>query len=133
MPESQDDKPTYTQRKFFRETIGNHDKVVALDAINEQTYRLSRTSGLSEVVVYITNLYTVGYADVVDIKSKCRGLNCILTMSNWNGYTSDAKLYAAENRIGLFKFAEFMGALNFKQIWKYAKKEQRAGPKFRSK
>ena len=129
MPDSQEDKPSYTQRKYFRDTVANP----ALDEIRDQTYTLDRTGELSEVVVYITNLYTVSYADVLDIESRCRHLNCIVTMSNWNGYTGEAKRYAAENRIGLFMFAEFMGALNFKHIWKYEKRDDSGGQKVRHK
>jgi hypothetical protein len=118
MAEGQENAPTYTQRQFFCQTVGSHDKVEAVDEIDCQTYRVNRADGLSTVTVYITNLYTVGYADIMEIISTTLNLNCIVTMSNWNGYTREAKAYAAENRIGLFKFAEFMGALNFKYIWK---------------
>jgi hypothetical protein len=107
--------------------------VSELEAITDQTYRLDRTGDLTEVIVYITNLYTVGYADVIGIQSKCSDLNCIVTMSNWNGYTGDAKRYAAENRVGLFMFAEFMGALNFKHIWKYEKRDDSGAQKSRYK
>jgi hypothetical protein len=133
MPDSQEDRPTYTQRQFFREAVVKHDKVQALDEINTQTYRVDRTGDLGEVVVYITNLYSVGYADVIGISSSCPDVNCIVTMSNWNGYTGDAKMHASENKIGLFMFAEFMGALNFKQIWKYKKKDDRPGQTSRYK
>jgi len=131
MAEGQEDKPSVTQLQFFREAVKNHDKVEACHEIDDQIYRLDRTGDLGEIVVYLTNLYTLGYADVLEIKSKCRRVNCIVTMSGWNGYTGDAKNYATENQIGLFKFAEFMGALNFKQIWKYVKKGRETARRIR--
>lgn len=133
MPESQDDKPTSTQREFFRKAVRGHDKVSGLDSIDDQIYRIDRAGDLDEVFVYITNLYTLGCGDIIEIRSKCRKLNCIVTMSNWNEYTGDAKRYAREQKIGIFKFAEFMGALNFRQPWKYEKKDRDYGPDTRYK
>jgi hypothetical protein len=133
MPAGQEDKPAFTQLQFFRDTVKNHDKVAVCQEIDDQIHALHRTGDLGEIVVYLTNLYTVGYADVLEITSKCRNVNCIVTMSGWNGYTSDAKRYATENHIGLFKFDEFMGALNFKQIWKYVKRDHPAGQRSRYK
>lgn len=124
MAEGQADNPTYTQREFFRTTLANHDKVSDIDTIDDQLYRIERTGGLQEVIVYITNLYTVGYAELLNIHSKCKDLNCVVTMSNWNSYTKDARMYGRENHIGLLKFADFMGALNLRAIWKYDRSEE---------
>lgn len=123
MAEAQDDKPSWQQREFFRNTISDHDKVDELEEITDQLYKVRRVGDLSDVVVYITNLYTVGYADVANIKSHWGDVNCIVTMSNWNSYSGDARRFAAESNIGLFQFAEFMGALNLRQVWKYSKRE----------
>ena len=48
-----------------------------------------------------------------EITSSHDGITCIVTMSMWNSYSSDAKEYAKERGIGLFRFGEFMGALYY--------------------
>lgn len=40
-------------------------------------------------------------------------VTCILTVSAWNSYTGQAKDYAKSVGVGLFKFYEWMGALNY--------------------
>lgn len=120
--EGQPDKPTYSQIEFFLKAMRAHDKVSDVESIDEQIYRIFRTDNLRPITVYLTNLYTVGYADVIDITAKHREINCIVTMSNWNGFTRDARTYASEKRTGLFYLSELMGAMNWTAFWKYRKK-----------
>jgi hypothetical protein len=61
--------------------------------------------------VHLTNTYIVGEADVHEILSDDPSINAIVTMSQWNGYTSGAKLICKEQGVGLFKFSEFLGAV----------------------
>lgn len=116
----QNDKPAPNQIQFFRNAVSGHDKVHAVEAISEQLYGITRVANLSDLRVYLTDLYTVGCADVIEIASN-HEVDCIVVMSKWSGYTGDAKRYASERHIGLFMFQEFMGALNYRFPWKYEK------------
>lgn len=62
--------------------------------------------------VFVTNIYIVGLADVYEILAQAGDVDAIVTMSSWNGYTSEAKLSCKEQGIGLFKFNEFLGAVH---------------------
>jgi hypothetical protein len=64
-------------------------------------------------MVYLTNLYVVGIADVHEIMSKFPEVNCIVTISNWNSYSNKAKEFSKSQGIGLFKYSEFYGALYY--------------------
>jgi hypothetical protein len=69
-----------------------------------------RRKGKSDLQVFMTNIYIVGISDVYDILSAAPDVNAIVTMSAWNGYTQDAKDSCARQKVGLFLFAEFLGA-----------------------
>lgn len=127
--EGQADKPTLSQMEFFKARIEGHDKVSEIELLSEpgmprgQVYRLHRTGSLQPINIYLTNLYTAGEADLMEMASKVGNLDCIVTMSNWNQYTTDARRFALSKKIGLFDMSEFMGALNFAAVWKYIKKD----------
>ena len=72
-----------------------------------------RRNGKSDLHVFMTNIYIVGISDVHDILSVCPTANAIVTMSAWNGYTQDAKNSCLRQKVGLFVFSEFLGAVYY--------------------
>ncbi|MER6086463.1 hypothetical protein [Streptomyces bluensis] len=95
-----------------RRCLGRHDAVRDYKEITPQLYEISRI-GKSVVTLFVTNVYTVGVADVQEIVEEYPSVTCILTVSAWNSYTGQAKEYARSISIGLFRFYEWMGALNY--------------------
>ena len=79
------------------------------------------------LLVFMTNIYIVGLADVHEILSETSEVGAIVTMSGWNGYTSEAKLFCKEQGIGLFKFNEFLGAVYYdgKEYLEYISPDER--------
>ncbi len=77
--------------------------------------------------VFMTNVYIVGLADVYDISTQAGEVDAIVTMSEWNGYTAEAKASCKERNIGLFKFREFLGAIYYdgEQYFDYIPPDQR--------
>ena len=96
----------------FEKVISDHKMVMMLDKVEEQVYFVLRR-GKPAIKVFLTNIYIVSTTDVFEITSSHDGITCIVTMSMWNSYSSDAKEYAKERGIGLFRFREFMGALYY--------------------
>jgi hypothetical protein len=96
----------------FKKAVSGRSKISCFDEISNVTYLLHRYS-LSDIKVYLTNIYSVSLADVVEIIGIDKYINAIVTMSVWNGYTKEAEDYCKEQGIGLFVFTEFMGALNY--------------------
>jgi len=120
--EEQGDCPSSTEISYFQRAMSGHDKVESIEPRACQEFIIHRVGGLTPVIVYLTNLYTVGEADVYQIAGACSGVDCIVTVSNWQQYTRDAKRYAAETKIGLFTLTELMGALNLRYVWRYQKR-----------
>ncbi|MEF9884414.1 hypothetical protein [Streptomyces sp. P9-A4] len=95
-----------------RKALHRHSAVHEYREVTPQVYEISRT-GKSTVTLHVTNVYTVGLADVQEIADENPSITCILTVSSWNSYTKQAKEYAKSVGIGLFRFHEWMGALNY--------------------
>jgi len=98
--------------KFFEDGIRAHNAVISVDKLSDQYYNIKRESK-SDLKVFLTNIYIVGIADVHEIKNQFPEVNCIVTISSWNSYSTEAKTFCNSQNIGLFKYSEFYGALYY--------------------
>ncbi|WP_430603074.1 hypothetical protein IGJ02_000396 [Enterococcus sp. DIV0724b] len=114
---SENDMPRRESILFFEKVIKNHDEVVSVEKIKECYYCLTLNS-TKKYKVYLTNIYTVGIADVIDL-STVYDVDAIVTMSSWNSYTLEAKEYGQNMGIGVFIFKELMGAINYDKPEEY--------------
>ena len=104
------DEPRPKSVEFFEQQLTYHSKIARYEKRENFIYKLFLQDGRS-YLVWLTNKYTVSITDVVEKIGE--GLNALVTISMWNGYTYEAKEYALQQHFGLFKIREFMGALNF--------------------
>ncbi|MBE0682488.1 MAG: hypothetical protein IH589_11290 [Anaerolineales bacterium] len=95
--------------KALIQYLSSNPLVLEVEHLSEQKI-IVRRIGKSDLQVFMTNVYIVGISDVHDILSVAPDVNAIVTMSAWNGYTQDAKDSCKRQKIGLFLFAEFLGA-----------------------
>jgi hypothetical protein len=124
--------PSWKSVQFFRGAITSHTTVASLVDRGENVFVINRKL-LSPVVVFLTDVYTIGMADLVDAMGKIPDLNCIVTISNWNGYTQAAKEHGIQNQVGVFLFSELMGALNRYDHWAYVKHDEDGRPVYHYK
>ena len=94
------------------EYLGTNPVVTDVVEVRPQVIQIER-DGKSTLTVFMTNIYHVSDSDVLEISAANQGLSAIVTMSAWNGYTNSAKQRAKKMGIGLFKFAEFLGAVYY--------------------
>lgn len=109
---------------FFEKAMKQHDKVTYLRKISEYYYEVIRKN-MPSVKVLVTNFYTVGLANVQEILSDYNDIDCIVTISNWNGYTQEAQDWGTSHHVGVFKMGEFMGALNVSEPYRYLRPKDR--------
>lgn len=76
------------------EYLRGNPVVTGVVELESQVIRIERPSKSSSLTVFMTNIYLVSEADVIEICSANRGLDAIVTMSAWNGYTGSAKQLA---------------------------------------
>lgn len=86
--------------------------VASTTQIDEHRFLVERPEK-PKLNLFLTNVYIVGRADVIEILATAPNTNAIVTMSAWNSYSHDAKSYAKEQGVGLFKFGEFLGAVYY--------------------
>lgn len=102
---------------YFEKVMHQHTKVISLSKLDEYYYSLRLYNGRN-YKIYLTNIYTVGLADVMEI-SGAFDINAIVTVSSWNGYTLEAKEYSQSIGKGLFLLSELMGAINLAKPEEY--------------
>lgn len=110
---------------FFKDVISKHNKVKDLYEIDGNMYCLI-LSDSREYKVYLTNLYTIGIANVMEL-SEAYDIDAIVTMSSWNSYTLEAKKYGKSIGVGVFVFKELMGAINFDKPAQYFSRHDENG------
>ena len=115
-------------RSFVEKILRGHKKVVAFSGRSYNVFDIERAGDLPPITALLTDLYTVGLADIVLAQDEVEDLNCFVTVSNYNGYTKEAKEYAVEQQIGLFQISEFMGALWRKDFWNYVRLDSQGKP-----
>jgi hypothetical protein len=79
---------------------------------SQNVFAVKRGGALSDVRVWVCDVYTLGLADYFKITQKDPELNAIVTMSGYNSWTREAKEQGYDDEVAVFKFGEFMGALN---------------------
>lgn len=97
---------------FFENRVRSLSVCKKISKEDTQIYRISRYEK-SDIVVFLTNIYIVGEADVYEIITEFPEVNTIVTISNWNSYSNGAKEYAKENGVALFKMPEFQRAIKY--------------------
>jgi hypothetical protein len=98
--------------EIFKQYISTKPNVYGIQEVYREKYIILR-KGKADIKVYLTNIYIVSEADVYEILSMDSDIDCIVTMSNWNSYTLDAKKLCKQQGIGLFEFSEFLGAVYY--------------------
>jgi len=104
---------------FFVRTVNAHKQVLDVTQMSTQVFEVARHIGPSPLLVFLSDFYTIGIADYYGIRAAAPEIKCIVTASGYNYYTSQAKLAALKDEIGLFKIGEFLGALHLKKLWTY--------------
>lgn len=115
----------YPDYPFFMTAVGAHDKVRSIrESGHAGIYEVETVSG-RVLRVFICECYSFGRAEYQEVVQKLGPVDTIVIDSNWCGYTSDAKRYCRDQRVGLFKIGEFMGALNLEEAWTYLTPDQK--------
>ena len=117
---SEGDRPDDDSFAFFEKTLTGHSAVRQFERMpaEGQYYNMHRTRD-DTLLVYLSDLYTIGEADYLQMIGEDPNIDCIVTASGYNSYTADAKTRAVAGRVGLFNIREFLGAINRERFWEY--------------
>lgn len=113
----------YSSIEFFKKTLLTHTRVSDFKQIENTYFYVSRVDNLPDLHVLLVDIYTISQADVIRAKKEYPNMDCFVTGSKWNSYTTQAKNYGKRNHIGVFNISEFLGALWKRKPFKYVKKD----------
>lgn len=119
-------RPRPEHRKFLLGALHGRTNVREVKPLDDFQLIVVR-DGQPDVYVYLTNQYTLGFADVLEILEAAPETTCIVSTMDYNQYTREAKQHARERDVGLFKSKEFLGAVNYEgdRFLDYLSPEQR--------
>ena len=111
--------PTEGSVRKFVDALSSHDKVCSATR-RDSTYLADITlhSGTT-LLVYMTNIYVVGVADVEEVLRENQGVRVVVTLSAWNMVSMEARDFGRSRRVGVFTWSDLFGALNYKKYWLY--------------
>lgn len=105
-------RPRPEHRRFLTGYLDGRPNVRGIDEVDDFRLIIHRHSQ-SDVFIYLSNQYTLGLADVMEILELAPETTCIVSTMDYNQYTPEAKQFARQRGVGLFKATEFLGAVYF--------------------
>ena len=120
MPDSYTKFPRPESIDFFEKAMRNHNKVKNIKKLSTSYYEIHRKD-LSMIRVFVSNYYALSLSDYYDVLEDYGDIDCLITISNWNGVTTEAYNQGKRNRVGVFKMEEFLGALNYERPSTYTR------------
>lgn len=112
---------------FFKTALSGHSTVSSFTRTHDIFFTIKDKRGRI-LKVLLLDEYVLGLAAIYRAQSEFPELEYIVTGTNWNGYTPEAKEYGLSNSIGIFNLTEFLGALNWSDPKKYCKRDEDGNP-----
>jgi hypothetical protein len=113
MPEQQGSRyeklPRPESIRFFVQSVSEKPTVSGVEQIGPQTFLLAWHG--SPLVVFLSNIYTLGEAAAQEIVDRNPSINAIVLAITYCGYTREAKQFCGDRGIALHGLREFMGVL----------------------
>lgn len=112
MRENNREEVAWSSKRFFENGMKGHSAVSHLTDLGNDIYLISRTALRPDIRILVADIYIAGEAEIFEINSKSRNIDCIVLIGFYNRYSSAAKELAKTMNIGLFDNREFFGAVN---------------------
>ncbi len=118
--------------KWLENVISKHVNVEEFRRTNDIQFDLTRKRG-EEVRLICLDEYTCGLARVYEVLDAFPGSNIIYVGGNWNSYTTEAKEYCLDSKLGLYNSNEINGALHKDDYWNFYQKNREGNPIYQTK
>lgn len=105
-------RPRREHREFLLACLASRRNVQSTDVLDDFRIFVTRF-GQADIHIYLTNMYELGIADVIEILAVAPDTTCIVSTMDYNHYSSEAKAYARDKGVGLFRAREFLGAVYY--------------------
>lgn len=102
-------RPRPEHRRYLKERLAGRPNISAVIEVDDFRFTITRWQQ-SDIHLFLTNIYTIGDADVLEILREAPETTCIVTTMTYNQYSPEAKALARERGVALFRSNEFLGA-----------------------
>ena len=113
MREDNQQKVSYSSRKFFENGMRSHNAVKNIENLGDNLYLIERLHNKTDLKILVADIYIVGEADIMEINPTLLGIDSIVLIGFYNRYSFAAKEYAKTLGVGIFDNREFFGAINY--------------------
>lgn len=119
---------SYSSIIFFEEALNTHNKVKNVVRNKDIFFKIENCNN-KVLNTLLLDEYRFGIAALMKALDEFSDAKYIVIGGNWNEATSEALKYAEDNKIGIFTFSEFFGAINYKEPLNYLKRNERKSKK----
>lgn len=120
---------SYSTISFVERTLGSRDNLIHVSRESDIVFNIARDDG-EVIIALVVGRYTISLNDVIRAKSEFPQITCIVGEGNWSGYTEEAKEYGSSIGVGVFEMREFLGAINWKNVNSYHRKDRKGNPTY---
>ncbi len=107
-----DSWPSRVSQEYFEEQMNAHTKVRGVTKLSPSQWDLTLVDG-AVVHVFMTDVYTFSASDYALLRAKFPDVNCIVSASGWNHFSSQAEEEAAaEGIMTVHLGADLMSAIH---------------------
>ena len=114
----------YTIISFFRDRMAEHSQFEEYSLVkddDEILYKVVRPNNLPDLIVHLSDSYIYRLHDFYSKPPMLSDGDFILIARPEAKYTAEVQRLAVQNKIGIGKLGEFLGALHKRDTWTYSK------------
>lgn len=118
---------TFSRISWIEKAIEGHQNVAHVSRTQDIFFTVARLRG-PEIKLVCLDEYACGIIRVREALDAFPSINIIYVGGNWNGYTTEAKEFCIDSKIGLYNSSEITGALYRDDFWAYHKRDKDGNP-----
>lgn len=109
---------------FFEGVLSNHTAVDSFTRVNDIQFEIRRRDH-PDVNAVLVDDYMLGEATVYALLEEFNGVTAVVNNGSWNHIALDWRDFAKRTGVVVLEMADFLGALNVKDIAKYTTRDER--------
>lgn len=110
---------------FFEGVLSNHTAVDSFTRVNDIQFRIVRRRDHPDVNAVLVDDYMLGEATVYAILQEFDDVTAVVNNGTWNHIALDWRDFAKRTGVVVLEMADFLGALNVKELAKYTTRDER--------
>ena len=119
---------SFSHIAWFERLLKTHSNILNVSRHHDLLFEVDRKRQSDHLSIFCCNEYTMGLTMVQRAIHEFGTLNLIYIGGGWCGYTTEAKEFCLEAKIGLYVTDEMSGALWRDDFWSYHRKDKDGNP-----